>query len=246
MTNLNTMSIVEIETKIEVLTAQHKAWNEGTYNASNKELYQLLSDCLDFYTVVSASITQRKALYALLAARSIKFNKNSSLATRIVRAVFGDCGKRAYAYARVITIANDTKSENVSMHTFITNAGGIEEIRRKCNGQTPAQKRKENTSFAENLLANCKPIVSTKVKSTAALQPNATATNLFSIALVRQNDDGTTSVVYGTNNQTLVSAVLADAGKVERAEEKKRLELEFERTRKNDNTEAVNEILEAA
>ena len=83
------MSIVEIETKIEVLTAQHKAWNEGTYKASNEELYQLLSDCLDFYTVVSASITQRKALYTLLAARSIKFNKSSSLATRIVRAVFG-------------------------------------------------------------------------------------------------------------------------------------------------------------
>ena len=246
MINLNTFTISEIEAKVEVLTAQHKAWNEGTYKASNEELYQLLSDCLDFYTVVSASITQRKALYTLLAARSIKFNKSSSLATRIVRAVFGDCGKRAYAYARVITVANDTKPENVSMNMFITSAGGIEQIRRKTNGQTPAEKREANADFAESLLANRNPIFNTTLPSATALQPSNKATNLFAIALVRQNDDGTTSVVYGTNNQTLVNAVLAEAGKAERAEEKKRLELEFERTRKNDNTEAVNEILEAA
>lgn len=246
MTNTNTMSIVEIETKIETLTAQHNAWNEGTYKASNEELYQLLSDCLDFYNVVSASIKQRKALYALLAARGIKFNKNSNLTTRIVRAIFGDCGKRAYTYARVITVANATKPENVSMNTFITNAGGIEQIRRKINGQTPAQKRKANTSFAESLLANCKPIVSTKVKSTAALQPNTTATNLFSIALVRQNEDGTSNIVYGTNNETLVSAVLAQAGKAERVEEQKQRELEEKRKLKNDNTNAVDDICEAA
>jgi len=246
MTNVNTMSIVEIETKIGELTAQHNAWNEGTYKASNEELYQLLSNCLDFYTVVSASVTQRKALYALLAARGIKFNKSSSLATRIVRAVFGDCGKRAYAYARVITVAKDTKPENVSMNTFITNAGGIEQIRRKTSGQTPAQKREANVNFAESLLANSDPIINTTLPSAIALQPSSKATNLFSIALVRKNDDGTSSVVYGTNNETLVGAVLAQAGKAERAEELKQREVELERLRNSENNKAVNDICDAA
>ena len=70
-------------------------------------------------------------LYALLKLHRIKFKKNSDLSTRIVRAIFGDCGKRAYAYARVITVAAETRPKNVSMHTFVTNAGGIEQIRRK-------------------------------------------------------------------------------------------------------------------
>lgn len=244
--NTNTMNVAEIKTKVEALQAQHKAWNEGAYKTSNTELYQLLSDCLDFYNIVSASIEQRKALYTLLQNRGIKFNKNSDLTTRIVRAVFGDCGKRAYAYARVITVAADTKPENETMHTFITNAKGIEQIRRKVDGQTPTQKRNSLKEFAENLLAKSKPIVSTTVQATTALQPKEAASNLFAIALIRQNDDGTNSIVYGTNNETLVDAVLADAGKTQRAEKEKQSELELERLRKSDNEKAVNEICEAA
>lgn len=246
MTNTNTMTEAQIAAKIEALVEQHKVWNEGTYKASNEELYQLLSNCLDFYTIVSASVQQRKELYKMLTARGIKFNKSSSLATRIVRAVFGDCGKRAYAYARVISVAADEKAENVSMYTFITNAGGIEQIRRKANGQTPTQKREANTNFAESLLAACNPIINTTLPSASALQPSEKASNLFAIALVRKNADGTSSIVYGTNNVTLVDAVLADAGKAERAEEQKQRKLEIERMLKNNNTKAVNEICEAA
>lgn len=246
MTNTNAMTEAQITAKIEALVEQHKVWNDGAYKASNEELYQLLSDCLDFYAVMSASVPHRKDLYKMLKARGIKFNKNSSLVTRIVRAVFGECGKRAYAYARVITVASDEKAENVSMYSFITNAGGIERIRRKTDGQTSAQKREANADFAESMLADSNPIVNAALPSSTALQPSSKAANLFAIALVRQNDDGTTSVVYGTNNQTLVNAVLADAGKAERAEEQKQREFEFERMRKSDNAEAVNEICEAA
>jgi len=245
MTNTNTMTEAQIAAKIEALAEQHKVWNEGTYKASKKELYQLLSDCLDFYNVVSASVQQRKDLYKTLSERGIKFNKSSSLATRIVRAVFGDCGKRAFSYARVITIAYDTKPENMTMNAFITNAGGIEQMRRKINGQTPSQRREENTNFAESLFAKRNPIIDTKLPSARALQPSIEATNQFSLALVRRNSDGTSNIVYGTNNVTLVDAVLADAGKAERAEEQKRLKLELESVRKNDNTNAVIEICEA-
>lgn len=246
MTNTNTMKPEVIRATIDKLTEQHNAWNEGAYKTSNTELYQLLSDCLDFYEVVSASVEQRKELYAVLELRGTKFNKNSDLTTRIVRAVFGDCGKRAYAYARVITVAAETKPENETMHTFITNAGGVEQIRRKVDGETPAQKRKSLKDFAENLLAKSKPIVSKDVQVTAALQPKSAASNLFAIALIRQNGDGTNSIVYGTNNETLVDAVLADAGKTQRAEKEKQRELELERLRSNDNEKAVNEICEAA
>jgi len=246
MINTNTMKPEDIRATIDKLTEQHNAWNEGAYKTSNTELYQLLSDCLDFYNVVSASVEQRKELYTLLENRGIKFNKNSDLTTRIVRAVFGDCGKRAYAYARVITVAAETKPENETMHTFITNAGGVEQIRRKVNGETPAQKRKSLKDFAENLFAKSDPIVSETVIAASDLLPSKNASNLFSLALIRQNDDGTNSIVYGTNNVTLVDAVLADAGKAERAEKEKQRELELERLRSNDNEKAVNEICEAA
>ena len=102
------------------------------------------------------------------------------------------------------------------------------------------------SKYAENLLAKSKPIVSETVIAASDLLPSKNASNLFSLALVRQNDDGTNSIVYGTNNVTLVDAVHADAGKAESAEKEKQRELELERMRSNENEKAVNEICEAA
>ncbi len=129
--NNETNAAAAVDERIEELKAARVAWEEGTYKKSNEELYKLLDDCLAFYLDIRSKTNKCKALNALLKARDTSFNEGTSLQTRIVRAVFGaECGKRAYAYARVITVSAVEKRPEVAMYDFITQRGGVEEIRR--------------------------------------------------------------------------------------------------------------------
>ena len=98
---------------------------------------------------------------------------NTSLATKIVRLIFGDCGKRAYTYAKVITVAAVDKPSTQSLHTFIANAGGIEEVRRNSLDKVNASvQRTERKQYAETVLDVRKPIVETKIELSDELQPS--------------------------------------------------------------------------
>ena len=101
----------------------------------------LLDECVDLFKEVRAHSSLVKKLNLILEERDIMMRSNTSLATKIVRLIFGDCGKREYTYARVLTVAAEQKGELQSMKSFVAEVGGIEEIRKSQNGQTPTQKR---------------------------------------------------------------------------------------------------------
>jgi hypothetical protein len=129
-----------------------------------------------------------------------------------VRLIFGDCGKRAYTYARVLIVAAEQKGELQSMKSFVAEAGGIEEIRKSQNGQTPTQKRNEQIAFAVEVLETRPGLVET-FKISEELAPHNESAYEFSVAIVRKERNGKGSVVFGTNNQTILKAALAQAGK---------------------------------
>lgn len=206
---------VAVATEIETLSHARKAWEEGTYKKNKEELYQLLDDCLKFYLNIRSNKKKCKALNALLNDKGIKFNLSTSLQTRIVRLVFGaHCRKRAYAYARVITVAADEKKPTVSMPDFIDGRGGIEEIRRtKQNGKSPADVRKENIEFAVKDLEKSQALTQPfKVEASRREQPEDTTHDLF-VAIMRQESDGSYSLVYETSAHSVVNTALAQAGK---------------------------------
>ena len=155
-----------------------------------------------------------KRINALLDEREIQMRSNTSLATKIVRLIFGDCGKRAYTYAKVITVAAAEKPAMQSMQTFIANAGGVEEVRRNNPDKVNASvQRTERKQYAETVLDVRKPIVSTKIEMTDELEPSSNSVLPLSIALVRKNRDGSGSIVFGTANQAVLNKVLEIAGK---------------------------------
>ncbi len=122
---------------------------------------------------------------------------------------------RAYTYARVLTVAAEEGISAAELPKFIIDNNGIDEIRRKSkDGMTDAQKAKQDRDYAHTVLATNSAIKT--VEMSTALQPKDG--ELYSLALVRKNADGSGDIVFGTNNVSAVNTVLTIAGKALSAE----------------------------
>ena len=215
MTNA-TQNKFKLSNIVADLIAQRQKWEEGTYAASNAELYTLLGNTLELFLKIRSNVGLSKAVTDLLDTYSIQHNSSTSLALKIVRLVFVGKGRetkivnRAYTYARVLTIAADAGITGEQLPQFIVDNHGIDELRRQnAEGDTDAQKAKRARDFADAALVGETAI--SDVIMSDSLQPVDGAR--YSLALVRKNEDGTGSIVFGTNNATAVNTVLTIAGK---------------------------------
>lgn len=209
----NTIAADAILIKLGDLETARINWEEGSYKKSNDELYSILDRCLVlFQQIKDMTDGKRKAIKAIdetLVTRGMKVQKNTSLVTKIVRYVFGDCGKRAFAYARVILAADANKEENQSLHAYITKAGGIEEIRKAAKpGAEPKPDRETLINRAEERIENVAPLVS-GIKLIDELQPNSESGLELVAVLMRKEPDGTASIVYGCTSATIIGSLLA-------------------------------------
>ncbi len=222
---------LEFSAEVDALVQQRKIWEAGTYAASNAELYKVLADTLDLMLKIKTSVDLGKGLNALLRQREIAFNDSTSLAVKVVRLVFAEpkaeerSKHRLYGYARVLTVATENKITGATLAQFIEQRGGIDEIRRMSkDGQSKTDRDRILGEHAEATLA--KPTAAAIVPSFSLpdlLQPAEDMQ--YSLALVRKDADGKGSVVFGTNNKTLVKQVLAIAGKnLHETEDNERLE----------------------
>lgn len=209
----NTLIVANI---VDALIEQRRRWEEGTYAASSAELYALLGSTLDLFLKVRKDAGLSKAVTAHLDTYEIAYNSNTSLALRIVRLVFVGSGretkieKRAFTYARVLVVAAEEGVDGDALVQFIIDNNGIDEIRRNgATGKTDAQKADQNRNFAEATLVTQRELMSIALSD--ELQPKDGA--IYSLALLRRNEDGTGSIVFGTNNAKVVGSVLVIAGK---------------------------------
>lgn len=210
--------MTDINTKVDELIAQRKAWENGTYAASNKELYAVLAKCLALYNEIARSMELSRGLNKMLALRGITHNKSTSMPLKVVRLIFVDAqnndrfASRMFTYAKVLKIAKDENCTPDNLHNFITERGGVDEIRRNSSdGLTDAQKAKQYEAIAEVTFNDQAQEIAKLTKVPPTLQP-ADGTQ-FTVALVRKNADGTSSIVYGSQKTALVSALLVEAGK---------------------------------
>lgn len=208
----NTVSADTILIKLGDLETARINWENGSYKKSNEELYSILDHCLVlFQQIKGMKKGKRKAIKAIdeiLVTRNMTVQKNTSLVTKIVRYVFGDCGKRTFAYARVILAADANKVENQSLHAYIAKAGGIEEIRKSSKpGAEPKPDRQTLIENAEDRLENAPALVS-GIKLIDELQPNDDNGQELVAVLMRKESDGTASIVYGCTSATIISSLL--------------------------------------
>jgi nitrogen regulatory protein PII-like uncharacterized protein len=215
MTN-TTENKFKLSNIVDELIAQRQKWEQGTYAASNAELYTLLGNTLELFLKVRSNVGLSKAVTDLLDTYSIQHNSGTSLALKIVRLVFVGKGRekkienRAYTYARVLTVAAEAGITGEQLPQFIADNHGIDELRRQNkDGETDAEKAKRARDYADAALVGETAI--SDVIMSDSLQPVDGAR--YSLALVRKNEDGSGSIVFGTSNVTAVNTVLTIAGK---------------------------------
>ncbi len=209
----NTIAAEAVLNSLHDIETDRVNWETGSYKKSNEELYSILDRCLSLYKQLKVMQKgKRKAIKlidAILVERGMIVQNNTSLLTKIVRYVFGDCGKRAFAYARVILAADANKPENQSLHAFIAEAGGIEEIRKSSKpGAEPKPSRKELIENAEDRIETAPALIS-GIKLIDELQPNSDTGQELVAVLMRKDADGTASIVYGCTSSTIINSLLA-------------------------------------
>src|SRR6056297_1203045 len=93
MTNKTTDNTFKLSNVVEELSEQRRKWEEGTYAASNAELYALLGNTLDLFLAIRKDVGLSRAVTDLLNIYGIQHNSSTSLALKIVRLVFVGKGR---------------------------------------------------------------------------------------------------------------------------------------------------------
>lgn len=209
-------AIVDLVAELDAAAKEREHWEAGAYKTSNEQLYAILAKCLDVFVQLKGreehKVKQRRLLNERLTAAGIIYKDTTPLATRVVRYVFRNDRRRSHAYSRVVISAHEHGVDSVKFAGWVRSEGGIEEVKRKAKeGATAQDIAKQRTNIAEHYLINAKALAS--FKSVKEVKPSAEAVSRFSYAIIRTEDDGTASVVYGGNNATVVKQLLARTGK---------------------------------
>ena len=80
--------IFGISQTIDNLAEQRRRWEEGTYAASNEELYALLGNTLDLYIKVRADFGLAKAVTSLMDTYDINYNSSTEVTNSSVKIIY--------------------------------------------------------------------------------------------------------------------------------------------------------------
>lgn len=212
----NKLAPAQVVAELNGLATDRAAWENGSYKASNDELYGLLDRCFALLQQMKGQRKLIKELNELLTENGIVFNEGTSLATKIARFVFNENNKRITGYAKVLRVAAEEKAENENFAAFIRGKGGIDEVRKqKASGELSKSEIAKNLiEFAEGHFAAAEALVTDFACVAPEVHPNADKGLKYSAALLRKNDDGTFSIVFGCSKVPVVNVLLAEAGKV--------------------------------
>lgn len=117
---------------LSTLESRRTQWEENSYRQSNQGLYKLLAECLMFCGDISNANSKNRmlALKSFYKDKGYNFNKEASLAKKVVGAVFGEIERRRIGtYAVVIDAATTAKVQPVDLPKWIESNGGIQAIR---------------------------------------------------------------------------------------------------------------------
>ena len=142
-----TPSPAEARARVLELVAARKAWEIGTYTASNNELYAILGKCYALYFDLRGndkdSKAARKELDAVMCNLGYSFKQETHMLTKLVKFVFGAVDRRrvsTYGLVLRAALADEIKADGIP--AFIISGGGVEQIRRRKSGTAISPKDK--------------------------------------------------------------------------------------------------------
>jgi hypothetical protein len=152
---------------LDRISNERESWEQNEYAASRRRLYEVLTQCYDYYITMKLGTDKlirgeyKKALTDFCIERGYNFNSKTHDMQRIVKAVFGGSDRRrisAYAQALVAALSGggfNDKGEAVTVMTvnltsWIEDQGGIEEIR--TGSKNIGMTRREQAQVAAKVL----------------------------------------------------------------------------------------------
>jgi hypothetical protein len=189
------------------MEAKRIAWEEGAYRTSNQALYAVLADCLSFAgDLGDAALAKARsaALEAFYKERGYRYKKETPLATRVVRAVFGGIDRRRVStYSLVLREAQKQKVFVQQLAQWIEDNGGIQEIRLSQSATFLSPKMKAQTAQAG---ADTLPDLAVVKSEALSEMTDAGFMGDDCILLARQNTDGSYAVRALLRSSGLVTA----------------------------------------
>jgi hypothetical protein len=138
-----------------------------------------------------------------------------------VRVVFGNIGKRAQIYSRVLVNAREQSVASENFAAWLREKGGVEAVRKVHKGLTPAELKKQRKEASEECLQS----VAGKELAQAPKHDNSD----FTVAIVYHSKEGARIVAYCKSISVINAALtyVADEAKTE-ADKVKTAEVEAE------------------
>ena len=219
----NEMSALRHYEALCAIAVRATDWNETAYKTATEQLFALLAECYaETANIRAASVTVMRNLNKLLKAKRLVFNDGTRLETKVVRVVFGNIGKRAHIYARVLVTAREQSVKPPAFVEWLVGQGGVEAVRKQHKGLSPSQVKAQRVEAAEKAL----PIVKAKQLTDA---PKVDGSD-YVLALV-EHTSGKQRIVGFCESLSLVKQVLAKLADdaVQQADGIARADLERER-----------------
>jgi len=235
----------EIGDVVDRLIAERKSWQSNEFARSNQRLYQILQSCYILYKdmsgVTGEKLALKRAFNKYCDELGCNFKDSTHLMVKVVRCVFGDDRRRASSYAKVLRIAADKHIGALDIPQFLSDAGGVEEIRRESKSSKANIKEKAAVGLT---LMESKALASTQSDALNAVFDEAAYDGAVLLMSTREVD-GSFQIKYVLQNGVLITSALAHLPAL--LEEKEALKAEEQKAANDDQvrSEAINQALAA-
>ncbi len=200
----------EISEVIANLIAERKHWETNEFASSNKRKYQILQSCYVLYKdmvgITAEKLALKRAFNKHCEELGLEFKDSTHLMVRVVTAVFGNQDRRRVSsYAKALRIAAEKNIGSMDIPKFLSDAGGVEEVRRE--GKTVRVNIKEKAKVGLTLMQG---------KTLAQAQSDAlnaefdeAAYDGAALLMSTREVDGSFHIKYVLQNGVLITSALA-------------------------------------
>ena len=205
---------VSTSERIKQLVAERKVWEHGAYVKSNEQLYAVLGKCYAFYFDLRGNDKEAKAareeLNTVISTKGYSFNEGTHVLTKLVKYVFeGVDRRRVSAYSLVLREALTQGVKADGIPAFITNGGGVEEIRR--SKSKTAKTATQKAALGKEAVSG-KELAVFKSETLAVLAQQADkSVGDDVVAILTQREDGSFVVRELIGSTSVLKAALACA-----------------------------------
>jgi hypothetical protein len=213
---------------LEAMEQARKNWESGAFNKSNIELHSVLQLALAYCgDLTPTQAKQRSAdLESFYKERGWRYNKETPLETRVIRAVFGmDNRRRVSSYSIVLREAKKQRVGILDLPSWIESQGGIQEIR--LSQSKTFVSPSEKAQIMKERFASRKTFIGFAKSELLSFTADAEYTDDDCVLLANQQADGSFGIYAVLRSSGVMNAAyLAAHSKAEEIEANAKKEIE--------------------